>query len=435
MVSGKDAYFVAPPRMIIDDLVNFATMAPGNRYVVCWCSELPGKKFGPLFEAMTDKGLKEVPKQSVQVWDVTNDHLMKVRQEAGAPAPPPAGLTWSSQPGTAYFIGGGTTAAGQPNTDFALYRFSASDATVRRIVNLDSSWQGDFSDVLCSPTQPWVVLYSVSMEPPVPGQPRETRAKFRTYDVQGKLLKQTEIKVKGSFAFSNNWSKDGKYVLGKSYRRQEGQDRANVKLAVFSPTDGTLNETGEDIQPYTVEPDPTTLELVARPLDPVVDKIKVRLESLWLHSKTESEQPWCMVAAEYDDTAFLLPNASTVAYVAKGRLYSVELAKADLKLFEAARDAAARTAALSRAKQVALAVMLYLTDHDDNFPDPSGFPGSIQQYLGGNESLLDGFVYTFAGGNANSIASPATTELGYITVSGGRCVAYSDGHAKYVPDP
>ena len=101
----------------------------------------------------------------------------------------------------------------------------------------------------------------------------------------------------------------------------------------------------------------------------------------------------------------------------------------------AARSAAERTVLLSNAKQVGLAFLLYASDMDDEFPaNGADWQEQIMPYLK-NRDIMSGFVYSFKGGNATNVESPASTELGYISGAGGRAVVYVDGHAKWIPDP
>jgi prepilin-type processing-associated H-X9-DG protein len=99
-----------------------------------------------------------------------------------------------------------------------------------------------------------------------------------------------------------------------------------------------------------------------------------------------------------------------------------------------AMEAAERTKILSDAKQVALGLIMYSSDHDDTLPGNGGdWASLISPYLR-NNSLMDGFVYTFAGGNLADVQDPAKTEIGYKSGPGGRAVAYADGHVRWIPD-
>lgn len=128
------------------------------------------------------------------------------------------------------------------------------------------------------------------------------------------------------------------------------------------------------------------------------------------------------------------PTGGHVAYTHKGIAMVRQLVEVPRTVYEQARDAAARTEALSKGKQCALALIMFATDNDDKLPSNKGdWAGSIMPYLK-NASILEGFVYTYSGGFMSEIGSPATQEIGYVNAPGGRAIVYADGHVKFVAD-
>jgi prepilin-type processing-associated H-X9-DG protein len=89
---------------------------------------------------------------------------------------------------------------------------------------------------------------------------------------------------------------------------------------------------------------------------------------------------------------------------------------------------------MMKAKQVATAIAIFRADSDDVFPAQEGFNEKISPYLK-NESLLNGFTYTFSAKKATEIADPAGTVIGYVQGRRGRAVAYADGHVKWIKNP
>ncbi len=130
----------------------------------------------------------------------------------------------------------------------------------------------------------------------------------------------------------------------------------------------------------------------------------------------------------------LSPKLDAVAYVYQGVAMVRPLVRVPRSAFEKARDDALRQVAVNNAKQAALAALMYAADNDDVFPANGGdVQGRLYPYLKSRD-ILNGFSYTFRGGNMTEIENPATTELGYVSGPGGRAVAYTDGHVKWVPD-
>jgi len=131
----------------------------------------------------------------------------------------------------------------------------------------------------------------------------------------------------------------------------------------------------------------------------------------------------------------LAPNNESLAYISQGIAMVrplVHMAKDD---FIKARNAAIRTELLSNVKQVGLALIMYCNDYDDNYPSNKGnWQSQVDPYLK-NMDIMNGFVLTFPGGSATAIESPAETQLGFIPGPGGKAVVFTDGHAKWIPDP
>lgn len=149
----------------------------------------------------------------------------------------------------------------------------------------------------------------------------------------------------------------------------------------------------------------------------------------------EGGKPEEMGVVSTDGTKPLLsPNFEAIAYVSQGSAMVRGLAKTTRALYEKAKLDAARTVALSKAKQVGLALMMYAADMDDVLPGlGTDVNQTISPYLR-NNSLLEGFTYTFAGGDMSAIEKPAETTLGFVSGPGGRAMIYADGHVKWLPD-
>jgi len=134
------------------------------------------------------------------------------------------------------------------------------------------------------------------------------------------------------------------------------------------------------------------------------------------------------------DVTRAVPNRQMtgVAYCSQGMVFVRPMAEMPLAAYLEAKEAADRTVIISNAKQVALGLLLYGADNDDNLPSNQGkWQDLVYPYLK-NRSLMDGFVMVFKGGNMLTVADPANTVMGYIPGKGGRAVAYVDGHVKWI---
>jgi hypothetical protein len=162
------------------------------------------------------------------------------------------------------------------------------------------------------------------------------------------------------------------------------------------------------------------------------DKV-VNLKAAWLVAKAKSQRQSALVAAEVDSMS-LSPALNAVFYSTKGVPMVRPLMTMPKELAMKAIEAAERAVLMSDCKQVGTAFMIYAADYDDNLPSSSSdWMESLYPYTK-NRSLMDGFIYTFGGGNMNDIKDPASTQLGYKEGAGGRAIVYADGHVKWVPN-
>ncbi len=102
---------------------------------------------------------------------------------------------------------------------------------------------------------------------------------------------------------------------------------------------------------------------------------------------------------------------------------------------KAMADKLAQELAMSQAKQVAIAMIMFANDNNDNLPNIAGWSTSIAAYLNKGD-LTSGFIYAYRGTtDMTAIAEPASTILGYVQTPTGRAVAYTDGHVKWLSGP
>lgn len=141
----------------------------------------------------------------------------------------------------------------------------------------------------------------------------------------------------------------------------------------------------------------------------------------------------CIVTSD-GDSGTISPNGKWLAYNHHGVPMVSAIAPCDYSVVMNARMAALRASALSKVKQIGLALMMFAMDNDDKFPvKDENFNLKLNPYLK-NADMLNGFVYTFPGGDMTKLENPQDTELGHMDIPGGRVVVYADGHAKYVSD-
>lgn len=185
-----------------------------------------------------------------------------------------------------------------------------------------------------------------------------------------------------------------------------------------------LESPKEPVEPFALAAGGTQSQVIEQP---------VLLKAAWLVALQKGPHQSALVAAEVDQMS-LSPAKDAVYYTTKGVGMIRPLVKIPKELALKALEAAERARILSDAKQAALAFIMLGADSDDVLPgNGTDWMGMLAPYLR-NNSILEGFVYSFGGGNMADIKDPANTEMGYKQGPGGRAVAYMDGHVKWIPD-
>jgi len=204
-----------------------------------------------------------------------------------------------------------------------------------------------------------------------------------------------------------------------------------------------INRESQKLEPVTAPPredltgalgsDPT---LVLRDLTAKlsISKLGIYAPSVVISASDAPDTELTLVTSDGSGSE-LSPKLNGISYLYQGSLMVREMAKVPLEAYLRAKEEALKAKLVNQAKQVALALIMYSNDYDDVMLSNAGdWQSQLEPYMR-NKSLTDGFNYTFPGGNANSIADPANTPLGYISGPGGRAVAYADGHVRWVPNP
>jgi hypothetical protein len=89
---------------------------------------------------------------------------------------------------------------------------------------------------------------------------------------------------------------------------------------------------------------------------------------------------------------------------------------------------------MSRAKQVATGMMIYMADYDDILPPSNNWQEVLYPYLKNNK-ITEGFTYLMNGENAADINDPADRELGVVQTPFGQAVVRADGSVIWKDRP
>jgi len=295
--------------------------------------------------------------------------------------------------------------------------------------------------VLYLPQAPQAVMPAGGPEPPKP--PRI----LQTWDALGRKVAETVLPDDNQYGM-DLWSKDGKYLIipHKRQREQKTMADGSTKLVLVEVDPKAYPCTAytiPDLRKSTISVNLNELLETDRQ-EPTVSayeqshKFKASgkersVQGLWLESKVETGAALAfLTAGKQIGSAMLSPTNTGVAFTRNGDLFVCPMLKVDAKDLEKYLAAKAQKELMDRAKTVATGMAMYAADYDDSYPlagDPSE---AVNPYLK-DPSLIDGFVYTFGGGELSKDANPSEVQLGYITGPGGRAIVFADGHVKWEP--
>jgi len=205
------------------------------------------------------------------------------------------------------------------------------------------------------------------------------------------------------------------------------------KAHVFQKLEDDGRLTTVNVVEYA-EPAPRKPELLLHNKPMLAKQRKARrgFKNVWLSSPDETWHPDVLVTPS-GGRAELAPKERALFFVEGGiaKVRAIEELTEDQKK---EMMNAVKAEAITDAKQAALGLLMYGMDMDDVLPG-AGSLDVLEPYLG-DLSILDNFMYTPPGDlNLTHIGSPAETMIGYIDGPGGRAVAYSDGHVKWLNNP
>lgn len=319
-----------------------------------------------------------------------------------------------------------------------LLRIDAASGLARVIARLERDEQ-----LLVSPVQPTAALWR-----------RETTAE-RAIDAEGrKFVRLRErtllrlVRVGGNVAapiqvslsiHATDWAADGSLLLW-------GID-PEVPLAVEQPlplrwhavdsASGTVRALPAPPRRYEPAPLSLSVRLVQTTVSVGEGPRAESVRPLWLESVARSDQPRALLCGD-SSGGTLAPDGSAVLYLSQGAAWVTSFVRLPKGLFLQARRAALRAMAISNAKQVGLALLMYAQDYDETFPPADEtIRDRLLPYVKNvaffNDPGTDapGFVYLYDVASLKAIQEPAKTRIGHLTGPGGRAVIFADGHVEW----
>ncbi len=430
VVSGQTAYLVFPPEFVCGPEVRQTIWSPDGKKLAAIRVEPPLKPTLGLDlsdqKALDAELSKADPEQQIVVWSAVTGKSttwLRVKQSEGRLL-----QCWWLAGSSSVLVQALPSGAGPAvATEAALYLVTANGQTKQVAVGSLQEL-----DVDPSPSRPIVALIR---RPPMPAaKPGETPAPptqtLRLFGTDGVLSDPIELGSRYCMPF---WSKDGQLYM-ETFERQPKPQPVKRIWFVVNLKAGRLDPASPPADRPDLARPPSPAELTIENWTAQISRNKIGVNAPTIVITPPAAKPDEFSILTTDGTeGELSPKNNAVSYRYQGSLVVRAMVKTPLEAFLRAKLDAQRAVLISNARQVALAMLMYANDNNDNLiGSGSNWRSAISSYLG-DASLMSGFQMVYAGGSMDSIESPADTELGYFDGPGGRAVAYSDGHVKWIP--
>lgn len=230
----------------------------------------------------------------------------------------------------------------------------------------------------------------------------------------------------GYFGFHWDSKGNGPYLAQRDPTQKDR--KAQVSYFLYNFQNGAMTPV-EEPNWDAVEVAPTDFTVKYGASISELSQARVQKKSLWLESRFDSEHKLALVtpqASEYE-----VSPALDAIYYESQELGMIRMLP---RIPKEAAMKALQALVMRDAKQVGLAMQMYAADYDEEMPINNGdWMDNVDPYLK-NRLVMDGFTYTYSGGNLSELKDPSKTEVGFKAGPGGRAVVYADGSVKWIPD-
>lgn len=239
------------------------------------------------------------------------------------------------------------------------------------------------------------------------------------------------------------WHEDGRHMVLSKFGvpvpdpEKEGQQyQVEVNYFLWNPRTNQVQPIGHERPRYYRHNESNRLWTLTELHKFPLRGAPAETASTWLMEEDRAT----LIAAD-SALAEVSPKGDAILYAAHGAAFFREIKRIDAQQLRKALNQAEREKYLKQAKQIALATLMYVQDYDELFPPNFGNEGVaevLMPYIKERGVFeVDGvfaFRYLLDGQWIGNLDSPASTEVGYLEVSGGRMVIFADGHVKWVPN-
>ena len=418
--TGDKCYCLLPPRLVSGEDVQDAQWSQDGKSLLY--VRLTQR---PTFDAaLSVQNASTLTSHTLYQWDEASDQSTSIVTVDGKTTSIDR-LAWLN--GGAVFLLETEEAKEEGSKTYAIYRFASDDPNGSFVARSAAPFE-----IEASPTKDEAILTEFNRD-----QSGQTKKAAILEDGATYLVQIDSVSNKSMFDFDENG--DACYfdvVVDPTTKKRRLVARPiDAKTGHIQLDREVTSRIGAFQVPITVEPG-SSLAAFAK-------SDKVSLESEWLiaQEKEEGEHPpqapeksagkhYVAFLADDSTQGFLSSALNRVAYVSKGSLFVRDMIQIDAALMAKMIAEAEKEDAMSRAKQIGLAMIMFSNDWDGKMPSNRDFGNQIDPYLKDGD-LLQGFVYTYQGGNLPEGADAASTQLGYVQQGNGRASVYGDGHVVW----
>lgn len=225
------------------------------------------------------------------------------------------------------------------------------------------------------------------------------------------------------------WTEDGGRLWVVRFLRnaEGGEQKAHCVIDPLAATATLVRERPPLYSPPSPRPG---LEVAIAPAELQMGEDRARVRSAWLVGK-KGRVLFCADV----QAAHLTPSNDAVWYISQGAAWVAPLRKVSRQQYEVLYREKIRETAVACAKQIGLALLMYVQDYDEMYPPNTGNLSDLLMPYVRNEAVFNlpgaNFFYLMNMESLATIQNPSETMAGYIQTPYGRAVMWADGHVTW----
>lgn len=435
VLTASRALLILDPRLVVSqDVVSFST-SPSGRYLVA-VQEVPGER--PL---EIGKSPPETKAKKIVVWDSTTGAAREISLHKDSMLKETT-LEWF--PGTEKALVHLLLERSEPrqpvlqgeapdSRKHALIQewhiLDATSGTMRKVRSNEYVYQSSVAFEM-SPTEPYSMMVQVTQAYVRPDSRQYVPEVISIQRLGADGRWGIETKLPDSYANrgESGWSPDGRTFQLEIEKIPVGGGRLFPCVLKLDPVTGNFSDVTGPVPSYNEKAKVSDVALAYDVTQLESTPERRAVATWWLKSTTETQQTKALMA-EHASLAELPNGERFVVLLVNGALFTRQVIQLTLEQYAQMRANAARDLAMSNVRQVGLAYLMYAADYDGVVRKDLKL-SDIEPYHK-NNSITEGFVLVFPGGNLADVKNPANTVLGYVDGPDGRAVVYLDGHAAW----